>query len=126
MFDRLPPRERQVFEALYALGTATAAEIQDEMPEPKPSNSAVRVMLSRLEKKGFVRHEEEEQRYVYSIAVPERNIRQRALQHFVQTFFAGSPLGAAAALIGMSEEVDPEELRRIDAMLDKARQEQLK
>lgn len=95
------------------------------MPKPKPSNSAVRVMLSRLETKGVVRHEEEEQRYIYSVALPERRIRQTALKHFVQTFFAGSPFGAAAALIGMSEELDPVELRRIEAMLDKARKEQL-
>jgi predicted transcriptional regulator len=126
VIENLPARERQVFEALYARGEASAAEIQSSMPDPKPSNSAVRVMLGRLEKKGFVQHRQEEQTYIYAPAVSERKVRQTALRQFVHTFFGGSPLGAAAALIGMSESVDPKELEQIQQMLEKARQEQSK
>ena len=47
MIEKLPPRERQLFEALYAHGEATAAELERRLPDP-PSNSTIRVSLARL------------------------------------------------------------------------------
>ena len=123
MIDKLPPRERQLFEALYSLGRATAAELQDAL-EDAPGNSAVRVMLRRLEAKGFVAHREEDGRFVYSPALPESRIKQPALKRFVETYFAGSPLSAATALLGMSEKVSAAEIEKLEAMLAKVRKEQ--
>ena len=123
MIDKLPPRERQVFDALYTRGEATASELCDSMQDP-PSNSAVRIMLSRLEKKGFVTHRRDGQAYIYAPAVPDRSIRQSAVRHFIQTFFGGSPVGAAAALIGMSEKIGREELEQLEQAIAKARREQ--
>ena len=123
MIDKLPPRERQLFEALYSMKHATAAELQDAIHDA-PSNSAVRVMLRRLEGKGFVAHREEDGRFVYSPAVAEKRIKQSALQRFVETYFGGSPLGAATALLGMSGKASPAEIEKLEAMLAKVRKEQ--
>ena len=122
MIEKLPPRERQVFDALYARKQATAAEIQALIPNP-PSNSAVRIMLSRLEKKGFVTHRLVDQTYVYAPAVPDRKLKQSALRHMIETFFDGSPIGAAAALVGMSGKVDAQELDALEQMIAKAREQ---
>jgi BlaI family transcriptional regulator, penicillinase repressor len=122
LIDKLPPRERELFEALYSLKRATAAEIQGALTDA-PSNSAVRVMLGRLEKKGFVRHREEAGRFIYSPAVPENRIRQSALKRFVETYFGGSPVVAAAALIGMSEKNDRGELDELEQLIAKVRKE---
>jgi predicted transcriptional regulator len=123
VIEKLPPRERQVFDALYARGEATAAELCESMEDP-PSNSAVRIMLSRLEKKGFVAHRRDGQAYIYAPAVADRRIRQSAVRHFIRTFFGGSPAGAAAALIGMSKHIDPAELEQLEQAIAKARKEQ--
>jgi predicted transcriptional regulator len=123
LIDKLPPRERELFEALYSMKRATAAELQSAL-ENAPSNSAVRVMLRRLEAKGFVAHREEYGRFIYSPAVPEKRIRQSALRRFVETYFGGSPVDAAAALIGMSEKVDAEELQELERMIAQVRQEE--
>lgn len=123
MIDKLPPRERQLFEALYALKQATAAELEKVL-EDAPGNSAIRAMLRRLEAKGFVAHREEDGRFVFSPAVPERRIRQSVLRRFVETYFGGSPLGAATALVGMSEDVTPAEIAKLEEMLAKIRKEQ--
>ena len=122
MIDKLPPREREVFDALYALGEATAADVQESLDDA-PSNSAIRVMLSRLEKKGVIRHRVENNRFVYAPAVAAPKIQRSAVQRFVQTYFKGSPVGAAAALIGMSEKVSSEELDELEQLIAKARQE---
>ena len=123
MIEHLPPRERQVFEALYALKQATAAELETAI-DPAPSNSALRVMLRRLERKGFVTHREEQGRFVYAPALADKRIKQTAVRRFVETYFGGSPLGAATALLGMSGKVSPEEIEKMEAMLAKVRKEQ--
>lgn len=123
MLERLPPRERQVFDALFVRREATAAELCEALEDP-PSNSAMRIMLSRLEKKGLVSHRREGQAYIYAPAVPDRSIRQNAVRHFIRTFFGGSPVGAATALIGMSEKIDPQELDQLEQAIAKARKEQ--
>ena len=120
MFEKLPPRERQVFDAVCAMGEATAAQIRSAISDA-PSNSAIRIMLTRLEKKGFLTHRAERQTFVYSVALSAPKLRRSALEHLVQTFFSGSPAGAAAALIGMSEKVDPAELDRLQQLIAQAR-----
>lgn len=123
MIDKLPPRERELFEALYALGHATAAELEGAL-EDAPSNSAIRVMLRRLEAKGFVTHREEGGRFIYAPALPEKRIKQTALKRFVETYFGGSPVGAAAALIGMSDSVDQAELRELEQLIARVKREE--
>ena len=123
MIEKLPPRERQLFEALCAHGEATAAGIEALLPDP-PSNSAVRAMLARMEKKGFVKRRLVDQKYVYASALPEPKVKQSALKHMIQTFFNGSPASAASALLGMSEKIEADELDRLEALIAKARKEQ--
>jgi predicted transcriptional regulator len=122
LIEKLPPRERQLFEALCAHGEATAAELETLLPDP-PSNSAIRAMLARLEQKGFVRRRLVDQKYVYASALPAPKVKQSALRHLIETFFNGSPASAASALLGMSEKLEPEELDRLEALIAKARKE---
>lgn len=123
MIDKLPPRERELFEALYVMKQASAAELQDSLADG-PGNSAIRAMLRRLEAKGFVTHREEDGRFIYSPALPDKRLKQSALQRFVETYFGGSPVGAAAALIGMAQKIDPGELRALEDMIARVRREE--
>lgn len=124
MLDKLPPRERQIVDFLYTTGTATASEICEALPDG-PGNSAVRVMLARLEAKGIVsRRSSEGRSFVYAPAVPEAAAKQSALSQVVRTFFNGSPLGAATALLGMSKTADPAEIDKLEKLLAQVRKEQ--
>lgn len=116
-------RERQIAEAIFRLGRATVGEVLAELPDP-PSYSAVRAMLGKLEKKGFVRHQEDGPRYVYLPAVPTARARRTAMQNLVETFFQGSAESAAAALLGMTDtDLDDATLSRLAAKIAQARQE---
>jgi predicted transcriptional regulator len=118
MAARRPPtlltkRERQIMDALYRLGPATAAEILAAVPGA-PTYSTIRTQLRVLETKGHVRHEEEGLRYVYMPTVPRSAARKSALKHLVETFFDGSSAKAVAALLGgEAAKVSDEELDRI-------------
>ena len=117
----LTKRERQIMDALYRLGRATAAEIMAGMPGA-PGNSTVRTQLRVLEAKGHVRHEEDGLRYVYMPTVPRHSARRSALKHLVDTFFDGSPTKAVAALLGgEAARVSDEDLERIAELVDNAR-----
>lgn len=118
---QLSRRERQIMDALFQKGRATAAEVQAALPDP-PSYSAVRALLRILEEKGHVRHEAEGPRYVYAPRVDRDKARQSALTHLVQTFFDGSVAQAAAALLSQgAPKLTDEELERLSAQIQKAR-----
>jgi BlaI family penicillinase repressor len=120
---RLSRRERQIMDALYRLGRATAAEIHQAIPDP-PSYSAVRAMLRVLEEKKHVRHEEKDLRYVFIPVVPRDKARRSAVRHMLETFFDGSPEQAVATLLDVSaRNLSEEEYDRLAALVEKARQE---
>jgi len=119
--DPLSRRERQILDILYAKGTATAADVQEALPDP-PSYSAVRALLRILEEKGHARHEAQGNRYVYLPSVPRERARNSALTRIVQTFFDGSAAQAAAALVD-SGSLSDEELSKLSSLIERARKE---
>lgn len=121
MIAKLPRREREIFEILCSVGQATAAEVRQAMADP-PSHSAVRTLLTRLEARGLVTHRSEDQAYVYSSVPQPAEIRATALQQLVRTFFDGSAVSAATALLGLSRDIDPEELDALQRAIDEAKE----
>jgi predicted transcriptional regulator len=119
----LSRRERQILDILYTRGRATAAEILESLPDP-PSYSATRALLRVLEQKGHVRHEEEGPRYVFLPRVSRQRASVTALRHVLNTFFDGSAVAAATALVdGSASKLSTEELDRLEALIEKARKE---
>jgi predicted transcriptional regulator len=114
-------RERQILDILYARGRGTAAEILAALPDP-PSYSATRALLRILEQKGHVRHEEDGPRYVFIPCVPRQKASVMALRHVLNTFFDGSAVAAATALVdGSASKLSPEELDRLESLIERAR-----
>ncbi|HEX6053435.1 MAG TPA: BlaI/MecI/CopY family transcriptional regulator [Gemmatimonadaceae bacterium] len=127
MADRKQPplsrRERQIMDIAYRLGSATAADVLEALPDP-PSYSAVRAMLRILEEKGHLTHRHDGPRYVYSPVVPRTAARQSALRSLVRTFFDGSATQAAAALLDMSDSrLTPDEAEQLTRLIEKAKRE---
>ena len=120
MLSKLPPRERQIVDLLYERGAMAVAEICDSLPD-RLSGSAVRAMLQRLERKGFVQREDSDRGFLYSPVVADAVARKSALSEVVRVFFNGSAAGAATALLGMSDRLDQDELQRLEQMIAQAR-----
>src|SRR5438270_1271232 len=97
--DRLTRREREIMNALFALGNrASAEEIRARLTSP-PSDSSVRVMLARLERKGHLKHQQDGLRYIYSATISHAVAKRSALQQCLQTFFGGSLRQMMTALV---------------------------
>src|SRR4026209_2486177 len=86
----LTRREREIMNAVFALeNRASAEEIRARLTSP-PSDSSVRVMLARLERKGRLKHQQAGLRYTYSATTSHAVAKRTALQQYLQTFFGGS------------------------------------
>jgi predicted transcriptional regulator len=106
--EKLTRREREIMDAIFALGDSASADaIRERLTDP-PSYSAVRAMLVKLEAKGYVRHREEGPRYVYSPTTSKAAARRAALQQLVKVFFSGSPGQAVSALLKQEAWTDAE------------------
>ncbi|NYT39712.1 BlaI/MecI/CopY family transcriptional regulator [Sphingomonas sp. R-74633] len=120
MLNNLPPRERQIVDMLYERGAMAVSDICDSLPD-RLSGSAVRAMLTRLEQKGFVQRESSDRGFLFSPTVTEAKASSTALGQIVRTFFNGSPVSAASALLGMSEKLEDSDLDELEAMIAAAR-----
>jgi predicted transcriptional regulator len=121
--QKLSRRERQIMDALYRLGKASAAELRDAIPEP-PTYTAVRTHLGILQDKGHVRFESDGTRYIYEPVVPREEMAQTAVDNVLDTFFGGSVERIVATLIDREESrIDDEQLARIAEMIERARKE---
>ena len=106
--EKLTRREREIMDALFAMGDrATAEDIRAHLSDP-PSYSAVRAMLVKLETKGFVRHREEGLRYVYTPTKSRVSAQRNALHKIVRVFFGGSPSQTVTALLKQETWTDDE------------------
>ena len=121
MLAALPPRERQIVDILYQRGPATVSEIGEAL-DNEVTGSAIRAMLKRLEDKGFVERESSERGFVYAPRVSEKAARKSALSQIVKTFFNGSAVGAATALIGMEDKLADDELDELEQLIARARE----
>jgi BlaI family penicillinase repressor len=103
--EKLSRREREIMDALFALGNSGSAEDIRGRLTDAPSYSAVRA-------KGFVKHRAEGLRYVYVPTTSRATAQRKALQKLVSVFFAGSPSQTATALLKQEKWTDDE----IDAL----------
>ncbi len=117
---KLTRREREIMNALFALANrATAEDVRARLSDP-PSYSAVRAMLVRLEHKGYLRHQEDGVRYVYSATTSHTAARRAALQQYLRVFFDGS-LGQMMTALVRQEAWTDEELDTLRNEIDRAR-----
>src|SRR5271163_2349246 len=123
--ERLGARERELVDALFALGNrASAEEIRARLTNP-PGDSSVRVMLARLEKKGCLKHEQDGLRYIYSATISPAVAKRTALQQYLRTFFGGSLGQMMTALVGEASWTD-DELEALKDEIDRVRKERKK
>jgi predicted transcriptional regulator len=121
--SRVTRREREILNAIFALDNrATAEDIRRRLADP-PSDSSVRVMLARLERKGLLRHVVEGVRYVYSATRSPNAAGRSALNELIHTFYSGSALNMMTALVRRGTWTS-DELDALEAAIDAARTQQ--
>ena len=120
-YENLSRRERQIMDAIYGHGEATATQVIHDMADP-PSRTAVRTLLRILVEKQMLSQRKRGRELVYKPTRPRRRAGQSALNRVVHTFFDGSLEQAVAAHLGGNHaDLSDEELKRLAALIRDAR-----
>jgi len=116
MAQHLTNRELDVMAVLWEQGSATVAEVLEQLGEPLAYTTVLTVLQS-LEGKGFVRHQPEGRAYRYFPLIESGQAGDRTLNRLLEKVYRGSRELLVARLLS-SESVSEGELRRIRKMLD--------
>ena len=116
-------RERQIMDAVFALGEATVNQVVETIPAP-PTAMAVRRMMHILEEKGHLRRRQSGREVIYAPRQTKSKAGRRAFERVLATFFGGSLEEALAAhLHSRKDEVSADERERLISLIEQAQQE---
>ncbi len=119
----LSRRERQIMDAVFALGEATVNQVAEAIPSP-PTAMAVRRLMHILEEKGHLRRRQQGREVVYLPRQAKDKAGRRAFAQVLETFFGGSLEEALAAhLHSRKDQVSVEERKRLVALIEQAQKE---
>ena len=117
----LSRRERQIMDAVFSKGDASANHVLELIPDP-PSRTAVRTLLRILVEKGHLTQRPVGREMFYKPTKPRKRAGQSALKRVVETFFDGSLEQAFAAhLADSNADLSDEELKNLAALIREAR-----
>src|SRR5947199_3006113 len=121
--SELSRRERQIMDAVFALGEATVNQVVHAIPSP-PTAMAVRRMMHILEEKGYLRRRENGREVVYAPRQAKDKAGRRAFEQVLETFFGGSLEEALAAhLHSRKDQVSAVERERLIQLIKQAQKE---
>jgi predicted transcriptional regulator len=110
-------------DALYQLGSGSAAQIRALLTDP-PTYTAIRTHLTVLEDKGHITHESAGARYIYSPVVPREEMGRRVIAGVLKTFFDNSVEQVITALVKQDQaNLSPHDIEQLAGLIEKARKE---
>ena len=119
--EQLSRRERQIMDAVFTHGEASANQVVQLMSDA-PSRTAVRTFLRILVEKGHLTQRKVGREMFYKPTRPRKRAGQSALQRVVETFFDGSLEKAFAAhLSDANTDMPDEELKKLARLIREAR-----
>lgn len=97
---KLTKLELEVMGAVWALGSASVREIQEQLPEPKrPAYTTVQTIIYRLEEKGAVRRVKKVgNAHIFEAVVTRKAAHSRLIDELLNVF-GGSPRSLMAQLV---------------------------
>ncbi len=119
----LSRREAQIMDIIYKLGEASVADVLKKLPDP-PGYNSIRVLLTILEKKGYLTHKKEGQRYIYVPTEVPAKAKRSALDHVTKTFFEGSTPKVVSALL--DSKITERDLIELSKLIEQAKRERQK
>jgi BlaI family transcriptional regulator, penicillinase repressor len=113
----LTRRELDIMSVLWRHGRATVAEVRDDLADDL-AYPTVQSMLRVLEGKGYVGHTVEGRAFLFHALVEQDEAADSALDRLVAKVYHGSRELLVNRLLA-DEDITPDELRRIEKLLQK-------
>jgi len=110
-----------VLRVLWDRGEASAQEVQSALEKERPlAVTTVATVLSRLEKRGVVRHRSDGRLFIYRPAVTKDDVSHSMLGALVDSVFQGDPTALISHLV-TRRDVSPGDLDRMRRLIEEAR-----
>jgi predicted transcriptional regulator len=114
---QLTDLQLSVLRVLWERGSATAAEITDALRTSRGlAQQTIATILSRLERRGIVRHATRHRQYVYSAVVTEPEVRRGMLTELTDRVFEGDVAALVTQLLS-ARDISPGDLARVKTLL---------
>ncbi len=118
---RLGDLQLQIMKVLWQVGSASVAEVHEQLGTERLAYTTVATMLRKMEDRFLVRHRQEQRRFIYQAAVPAREVTQSMADDLVDRLFEGSLADTVSHLL-QTREVGPQELDRLERMIQERKQ----
>ena len=116
----LTEAEFRIMSVLWDKGSATVHEVLAALPAPPAvAYNSVLTIIRILETKGYVTHRKDKRAHVYMAKVDRKDATRFEIGHLVSRFFGNS---SDQLVLNILEEksLDPEELARLRALLERS------
>ncbi len=110
--------ELRLMDVLWQKRRATVAEVAEALPPPPLAYNTVLTTMRILERKGYVRHEEDGRAFVYEPLIERDDAAKSAVGHLLKRFF-GNKSAALALRLVEEERPSDDELERLKALIEK-------
>ena len=112
--------ELEILQILWNKGIATVREVHEELLRTKDAGYTTTLKLMQImNEKGIVKRDDSMRTHVYQAAVNKEKTQKHLLGKMIDSLFGGSPTQLVIQALGDdSHKASPEELERIQALLD--------
>lgn len=116
--------ETEIMNAIWELKEATVQAVVDALrPRRKLAYTTVMTVMSRLAEKGFLKRRKDGRSFVYTPGPTRDAVAGKMLDQVVDRLYQGAAGKAIAHLLQTDEDVDEEELDRLEALIRAKRKE---
>ena len=106
-----------ILDVLWQRGEATTQEVWEQLNHERSlALTTVATLLSRLERKAVLSHRRDGRQYVYRATVTRSDVRRSKVRELTANLFGGDATALLSHLL-LADDVEPEELERIQAMI---------
>jgi predicted transcriptional regulator len=106
-----------ILRVLWSRGSATAAEVTEALRgERGLAQQTIATVLSRLERRGIVRHETRQRQYLYRPLVTEPEVRRSMLAELTAQLFEGDVAALVTHLLS-AREISRGDLARVKKLI---------
>lgn len=111
-------RELTLLKLLWQHGPSTVRQLHQVFPNrPKPAYTSLQTNLQGMLDKGYLTSQTDQHAHIYAATLTQADVERRAVHDLIRRVFDGSALRLFTTALN-SEQASPEELRRLQMLLD--------
>ncbi len=116
--------EQEIMDTFWDLGGMSGKAVHEHINRSRPTAlTTVLTVMERLRKKGLLKKEKRGGVFIFEATLTREEFARRVSARIFKDIFDLSTGSAAASFVDTLAEVDPEELKRLDELIQKKKKE---